>query len=74
MRMPALIVVLTLPFIPLLLPVWKPDKLAAFYKKNGVDKIGLLKWEDQRDHPLPQDFADMLGWKELTGKNRKILS
>ncbi|MFI5130402.1 MAG: ArnT family glycosyltransferase [Chitinophagales bacterium] len=66
--LPALTVVLTLPFIPVLLPVWKPDKLAAFYQKNGVDKIGLLKWEDQRDHLLPQDFADMLGWKELSEK------
>lgn len=65
---PGLIIVLTLPFIPLLLPIWKPDKLADFYKKNGIDKTGLLKWEDQRDHPLPQDFADMLGWKELAEK------
>jgi hypothetical protein len=65
---PILIIALTIPFIPLLLPLWKPDKLASFYKKNGIDKTGLLKWEDQRDHPLPQDFADMLGWKELAEK------
>jgi hypothetical protein len=25
----------------------------------------LLRWEDGRDHSLPQDNADMLGWKEL---------
>lgn len=35
----------------------------ALYKK-----IGLLRWEDGKDHHLPQDFADMLGWKELAGK------
>lgn len=70
--MPILIIVITLPFIPLLLPVWKPDKLAAFYKRNGVDKTGLLKWEDQQDHSLPQDFADMLGWKELAEKSEKF--
>ena len=27
--------------------------------------FGLLRWEDGRDHALPQDFADMLGWKAL---------
>ena len=70
--LPALVVLLTIPFIPLLLPVWKPDKLAAFYQKNGVDKIGALKWEDQRDHSLPQDFADMLGWKELSEKTESF--
>jgi len=25
----------------------------------------VLRWEDQRNHPLPQDFADMLGWEEM---------
>ena len=31
-------------------------------------KYGLLRWEDGKDHTLPQDFADMLGWKELASK------
>jgi len=62
------ILALTIPFIPLLLPIWKPEKLAKFYRENKIDKTGLLKWEDQQNHPLPQDFADMLGWKELTEK------
>ena len=31
-------------------------------------KLGLLRWEDGKDHSLPQDFADMLGWKELALK------
>ena len=66
--MTLLIIALTILFIPLLLPVWKPEKLAAFYKRNGIEKTGLLKWEDQQDHSLPQDFADMLGWKELAEK------
>jgi hypothetical protein len=50
--------------LPLLLPTRTPEKLAAFYKKIDMKN----KWEDQKDHPLPQDFADMLGWKELTKK------
>ena len=28
-------------------------------------KFGLLRWEDGQDHHMPQDFADMLGWKEM---------
>ena len=64
----AFIILISLPMIPVALPVWKPDKLAAYYRKTGFDKIGLLKWEDQRQHPLPQDFADMLGWKEMADK------
>jgi hypothetical protein len=31
-------------------------------------ELGLLRWEDGKDHLLPQDFADMLGWKELAKK------
>ena len=59
-------------FLPLSLPIWEPGKLASFYKKAGIDKSGLLKWEDLKDHELPQDFADMLGWKELTEKSEKF--
>lgn len=66
------IILLTIPFIPMLLPVWEPAKLAGFYKKAGIEKTGLLRWEDQRDHPLPQDFADMLGWEELAQKAERF--
>ncbi|MFZ4861151.1 glycosyltransferase family 39 protein [Sphingobacterium sp. Mn56C] len=31
-------------------------------------KHDLLTWEDGKQYPLPQDFADMLGWKELARK------
>lgn len=68
----ALVIGLTLPFIPIGLPTKSPEKLAAFYKEKGIDKIGLLKWEDQRDHALTQDFADMLGWKEITERTEKF--
>ena len=69
-----LIITLTIPFIPILLPVWSPQKLAAFYQKNKIQKIGLLKWEDQQNHLLPQDFADMLGWKDLTEKTERFFN
>lgn len=29
------------------------------------EALGLLRWEDGKNHALPQDFADMLGWKEM---------
>ena len=62
------------PLIPLYLPVYKPEKLAAYYKRKHIEKTGFLKWEDLRDHPLPQDFGDMLGWKEMTEKTAKAYS
>jgi len=51
--------------------VWEPGKLSAFYKKYKIEKTGLLKWEDQQNHPLPQDFSDMLGWQEMAEKVAK---
>jgi len=55
-------------FIPIALPLFEPGKLAAFYEKRQVEKTGALKWEDLKNHPLPQDFADMLGWEEMAKK------
>ena len=68
----ALVIGLTIPFLPVGLPMMSPEKLATFYKEKGIDKTGLLKWEDQKDHELPMDFADMLGWKELTERTEKF--
>jgi hypothetical protein len=69
-----LIVGLTIPFVPIVLPTKSPEDLAAFYREKEVAKIGLLKWEDQRDHELPQDFADMLGWRELAERSEKFFT
>ncbi|HZZ75277.1 MAG TPA: glycosyltransferase family 39 protein [Puia sp.] len=55
-------------FIFIALPVMAPKKLAAFYEKTHAKGTGFLKWEDQRDHLLPQDFADMQGWDEMAQK------
>jgi 4-amino-4-deoxy-L-arabinose transferase-like glycosyltransferase len=55
-------------FVPVMIPLFEPAKLAAFYEKRSLQKSGFLKWEDLKDHPLPQDFADMLGWEEMTQK------
>lgn len=68
----AIILFLAWVILPVAMPLWEPDKLAAFYKEKGIDKTGALRWEDQRDHSLPQDFADYLGWKEITEKAEKM--
>lgn len=57
--------------IPVLLPVAKPKALANYYHSMKMEKYGVLKWEDHHDHPLPQDFADMLGWEEMAQKAAK---
>ena len=51
---------------PLILPVAKPETLAKYYEVTGMNKT--FKWEDRKLHPLPQDFGDMIGWKELAEK------
>ncbi|MCW3110748.1 MAG: glycosyltransferase family 39 protein [Segetibacter sp.] len=68
----AVIILLFVPLIPVMLPIWKPQQLADYYKKMGFDKAGACRWEDLQDHPLPQDFADMLSWKELGDKVSKV--
>jgi len=68
---PAILVLMVLIFLPVLpysLPVLPLDKMAAYAeesKKFGLE--GALIWEDGRIHELPQDYADMTGWRELAG-------
>jgi hypothetical protein len=55
------------------LPVLPPEQLATFYAQRSIyRRLGFLQWEDQKDHALPQDFADMLGWKEMTERIGKV--
>ena len=55
------------------LPILPPQQLAAYYVRNPIFRqLGFLRWEDQKDHPLPQDFADMLSWREMTEKVSKV--
>jgi len=49
-----------------LMPVQSPGEIIANH--NAYEKMGLLRWEDGKNHPLPQDFSDMLGWKEMAEK------
>ncbi len=63
-----LIIGLTLPLIPLLLPLRAPMEMARRNEELGLKNVGVLRWEDQQDHALQQDFADMIGWNELAQK------
>lgn len=54
--------------VPIALPIMEPKKLAKFYEIRNIKKMGVLNWEDGEAHPLPQDFADMLGWEEMAKK------
>lgn len=61
-----LILVLFIPIYKLAFPNQSPQYILthpALYQK-----FGLLNWEDGKSHQLPQDFADMQGWKELAKK------
>lgn len=67
--------------VPLLffIPIYKfalPNKSPEYIVQHSekYKKLGLLRWEDGRDHLLPQDFADMLGWRELALKVDSIYS
>ncbi|MFZ0598592.1 MAG: glycosyltransferase family 39 protein, partial [Flavobacterium sp.] len=65
---PVFIILPLLFFIPmyhLSFPNKSPEYIVNHPEKY---KLGMLRWEDGKDHDLPQDFADMLGWKELARK------
>jgi hypothetical protein len=65
---PLLLILLTLPMLPFGLPVYKSDGLVTYFRivemKYGVT-LG-RRFEDGTIHSLPQDYADMIGWEELT--------
>lgn len=56
-------------FVPMYRYVF-PNRSPEYIVENkaGYQALGLLRWEDGKEHDLPQDFADMLGWQELASK------
>ncbi|MEZ0129328.1 glycosyl transferase, partial [Flavobacterium sp. LBUM151] len=70
---PVFILIPMLFFVPmynLAFPNKSPDYIVKHQEK--YKKLGMLRWEDGKDHHLPQDFADMLGWKELARKTDSV--
>ncbi len=66
---PVFVAIPLLLFIPIL-NVAFPNKSPEYIIQHAgnYEKFGLLRWEDGKNHQIPQDFADMLGWKELAEK------
>jgi len=51
------------PLLRIALPFMSPEEIMQ--KKDRFDQFGLTRWEDGQLHDIPQDYADMQGWKEL---------
>ena len=47
-------------------PLLSPSEIAQ--NRAAFEKMGMLRWEDGKNHTLPQDFADMIGWREMAAK------
>ncbi len=58
-----IVLALAIPFIRIGFPYRSPEQIASH--APAYKKFGLLRWEDGKDHALPQDFADMIGWSDL---------
>jgi hypothetical protein len=65
---PLTVILMAIPGAPAGLPVWDKDGMVSYFnvldEKYGID-LG-RRFEDGSFHSLPQDYADMIGWKELT--------
>ena len=72
---PAAIAIPLIVFIPFY-NIAFPNKSPKYIVQHATPykDLGLLRWEDGKDHLLPQDFADMLGWKELAFKVDSVYS
>ena len=57
---------LLLASLPLMFPVRSPAAMAALRPRYAA--LGAYRWEDGHDHALPQDYADMRGWREMANK------
>ena len=64
--MAVMMILIALPIMPFSLPLLPLDQMAYFCEKSKpLLGDGALRWEDGRVYPLPQDYADMTGWREL---------
>lgn len=55
-------------FAPVVAPILKLDDTLHFFEftKERLGFTLLTTWEDRNVHPITQDYADMLGWEEMT--------
>lgn len=66
--------ILTIPVLPYVLPVFKIDKMKKYcaYMDKNYGLEGPLIWENNQKYELPQDYADMYGWEEISQRVAKI--
>jgi len=59
----SLVILIAIPLLPISLPVLSHQEIASY-----TEPIASLtnQWEDGEVHNIPQDYADMTGWKELS--------
>jgi hypothetical protein len=65
---PVMLILLTIPVLPMGLPIYKAQGLVTYFKIIET-KYGIVfgrRFENGSIHSLPQDYADMLGWEEIT--------
>ena len=64
----SILVGLSIVLLPIGIPTDTPEKLVIRFKNiaDNYGMEGMLRHEDGKIHALPQDYADMLGWEELT--------
>jgi hypothetical protein len=60
---PIVFVLLSLPFLPMLVPLLPLNHFLDYTKVIGIDAG--VKYENLRLNQLPQHFADRFGWEEL---------
>lgn len=54
---------LFLPALTLIHPYYSPQQILE--DLPPYELLGLNRWEDGKEYPIPQDFADMVGWSQL---------
>ncbi|MXV15886.1 ArnT family glycosyltransferase [Hufsiella ginkgonis] len=63
-------------FVPIAIPVLSLPVTVKFFAfaSEKMDIDFPLRWEDQQMHATTQDYADMLGWNEITDHVEKAYS
>lgn len=69
-----LFVTLSIPLVPYGMPVLAIENMQKYctYMKDKFKLDGPLRWEDGKIYSLPQDYADMHGWEEISVRVSKI--
>lgn len=58
-----LIILFSIPMLPLSIPIMSHEMIVEYTKPTAEFTN---RWEDGKVYNLPQDYADMTGWKELS--------